>query len=456
MGNGLKRLVIIQGTTVLRLLAGFALGLVGAWALVRFVPLPGSIAASQLKLQPAPGSQAAATSWIAVGFPEAMDRGSVQGRFSIDPPMEGRFHWVETELRFRPAQPLTAGSTYRARLEAGAISLEGRRVLTAVSWRFSIRPARVTFLRPAVGPADLYQLAPLPRAEGRAERLTNSQGVVDYAISPDGEHVALSISNPGGGADLWILGSDDPLPRVLVFCAPDFCEQPVWSPDGRGVIYLRRGEGDPGGVPWSADPTGGRVQRMLEKEMLAEGLKLSPDGTWLAFRDVRQGELRLLDLRSGDERSVGVAGAWGITWAPDGSGLAFVAPGGEGLRDVLYRLDLGSGRLVALLGPEPGLGEMGAPAWSPDGAWIALPLQRRGEGRQVWLIAPDGSRRREIIADLGYTYGGVHWDPWGLRLLAQRFPLGTPDATPQIVLWDWQGHALEVLAEDAWMARWRP
>jgi serine/threonine-protein kinase len=77
-------------------------------------------------------------------------------------------------------------------------------------------------------------------ADGRdAEEklLVNDRGQIPNSISPDGKTLAFVEFDPVSGADIWTMGVD-PITPARVFAKTNFAESnPVFSPDGRWIVY---------------------------------------------------------------------------------------------------------------------------------------------------------------------------------------------------------------------------
>lgn len=92
-------------------------------------------------------------------------------------------------------------------------------------------------------------------------------------------------------------------------------------------------------------------------------------------------------------------------WSPDGTKLLYVAPGGKASNGldyglVLFLLDLGvkDSQPVNLT---QRIGDDTDPAWSPDGKWIALTNNGRGDKvPMIDIMKPDGSGLRRVSVDL--------------------------------------------------------
>lgn len=95
-------------------------------------------------------------------------------------------------------------------------------------------------------------------------------------------------------------------------------------------------------------------------------------------------------------------------YSPDGSLVAFVAPGLGGLEDLyVANADGSEARIVASSFAEP----EGAPAWSPDGGWIAF-ASRRDANWELYVVRPDGTGLRRLTEDPSFDHGPA-WSPDG-------------------------------------------
>src|SRR5947207_9950538 len=56
-----------------------------------------------------------------------------------------------------------------------------------------------------------------------------------------------------------------------------------------------------------------------------------------------------------------------------------------------------------------------APAWSPDGRWLAFGSNRSGK-RNVWRVALDGSGGAERLTDVTGELGEFRWSPDGRQI----------------------------------------
>lgn len=191
-------------------------------------------------------------------------------------------------------------------------------------------------------------------------------------------------------------------------------DEPVVSPDGRHVAFMRRVTWTSVGVFVLRTDTG-EVRPLSEERARLWGLAWAPDGQGVFFSSNRRGDTGLwwLPLKGGEEPrrlAGGFQDVHAVSTARGANYLVFEA---------LYNLsDLRIGRLGAdrtgvpgLPPPQPGKSDW-FPAVAGDGA-LAFVSDRSGS-EQLWLFA-DGALRR--LTDLsGITSQNPRWSPDGRQI----------------------------------------
>ena len=228
------------------------------------------------------------------------------------------------------------------------------------------------------GASPLKQLEWIDRRGQRLGTLAEPAGYAEPVLSPDETRVAVSVFEPLSdpmASDIWLIDAATGVRSRFTFDkAADF--EPVWSPDGRHVVfasnrsgtldlYSKRATGaeeeqllltsDTPKHPeaWSPDGRfltyagletktkydvsilplfGDRRPQPLLREAFSEGQsQISPDGRWMAYTSYETGtmEVYVRPFPSG-------AGKWQIStnggadprWRRDGKELFFIAAGG--------------------------------------------------------------------------------------------------------------------------------
>jgi TolB protein len=279
--------------------------------------------------------------------------------------------------------------------------------------------------------------------------------VIDFAAAPDGRHVIYSVADGARGA-LRIVSSKGGNDRELVTCLDAECSGPVWSPDGARLVFERR----------PLDATG----PLVEGEGVGYGARFSPDGAWLSYVSPGDEGVVLYRLVDGQQRLLSSRVGRPAAFSPDSAQVIVGdlvlagnptapeddAPIQESSRVFLYRVALaeeGRERLSAELPVDDS-----APAWSPDGEWVAFgraPADA-ASGRQLWLMRPDGSEARPLTNDPNIFHGPPSWSADGTTLLFQQFDLSDPGATPEVWSLRLADGATTLIAPGGYLPAWLP
>jgi eukaryotic-like serine/threonine-protein kinase len=248
-------------------------------------------------------------------------------------------------------------------------------------------------------------------------------------FSPDGRRVAVGITGVSGDADVWILDlGQRSLSRLTT---QRQAGRPVWTPDGRYVIYSQNADiwriaADGSGVPDS----------LLEAVGSRFAGNTTPDGRTLVLQEEGSGSdgLRVLTLDSS-------RAARTIIPANFREGAPSISPDGRWLA---YQSEQ-SGRAEVYVRPFPELGarvqislQGGAgPAWSRDGREL---FYRSADSLIVATVATTPSftvtGRRGLFPVTGYLPGDLSGRGYDVSPDGSRFVmvLGSAAATPMVAL----------------------
>ena len=193
-------------------------------------------------------------------------------------------------------------------------------------------------------------------------------------------------------------------------------DQPVWSPDGRRIAFVRNGS------VYVAAADGSRTRRLTSSG--ATSPSWSPDGIRIAFargRDVFAVSVATGKLTRLTRTKQPWLGNHTPAYSPDGKTIAFSRSTDAFNNDIfLMRADRPNLlRLTRTQGSESSFGEEHGPAWSPDGRRIVFVSNRDGNW-ELYAIRPDGSGERRLTRTPGATEDGPRFSADGTRLVYVR------------------------------------
>jgi ABC-type nickel/cobalt efflux system permease component RcnA len=256
-------------------------------------------------------------------------------------------------------------------------------------------------------------------------KLTDTaNGVVDFAISPDQGQIIYIEQTEDIEYNLWLMNLISKEKRLVVSCKTAVCGQPIWSPDGKRVVYEYM-ELD-GGVSslWWFDVASGKAQPVFQEARLpGTNPRWSPNGEWLSY--AAPNGIRLYDLESSESRLIeNILGA-AVQWSPDSKSFL--------LRDVLIKQDQFitqlflydlSSETITNLNANENMENILA-AWSPDGEFIAVVRRDLSipRGDQIWLMRADGSDAHALTDMPAVLHGSLNWSPDGKYILYDLYLL---------------------------------
>ncbi len=237
--------------------------------------------------------------------------------------------------------------------------------------------------------------------------LSNHQAGDNWPVwSPDGTRIAFQ-SNRAGNLDIWTMNADGSEQRPLTTDAePDYL--PSWSPDGKTVLFTswRKEQGDETRAPhvyaMNAD---GSQQRRLIKESLntSAGATWSPDGKQIVYerKGDKGADVYIADADGTNERRITNDQEQDIyngsvTFSPDGKWIAFYSDHDKSADLVVMSID-GKVRRTVVSG-----GYNWYPRWSTDGSWLVYTARvTDGDKRNIDIFAVPVSGAGQPILIVG-------------------------------------------------------
>jgi dipeptidyl aminopeptidase/acylaminoacyl peptidase len=286
--------------------------------------------------------------------------------------------------------------------------------------------------------------------------------VNDVRISPDGRHVAYTVSTPSYDTDshetvLYVVatasaaGSPDNMPTRLAEATP-ILNRPLpnpalrWSPDGRTISFLSPVQGMP--QVMGIDMNGGVARTLTSAKGGVIAYEWSPDGRELAYvasdppsdeetrqrrektfviqvdRQDRPVRLWRQAIEGGAPQSLTPPEQFvsGLSWSPDGAAIAYSASLTTGFMATynsrIYTVPAAGGTPRAVV-ERPGMNV--GPKFSPDGRWIAFTsTDGRAAMISTWGLhtaRADGGEIRNLSAKNETWAGDYLWLPDAQSLL---------------------------------------
>jgi Tol biopolymer transport system component len=218
-----------------------------------------------------------------------------------------------------------------------------------------------------------------------------------------------------------------PEDRVIFTARDIYLEGLTWSPDGEHLVLQTHQPQNPGSNGENRD-----VIQLHSVDLAGTEDHVVFDGSGPKFHPEYSADGRLAYFAGvSNDPSSGIfingqpvhpllydANSW-MSWRPDGVALAYTWES-TGLSE----LALGGGSVTQLIAPEGGE-VIGEPAYSPDGASIAI-MRFSGarQGEELWIVTATGADPQRLTA--GFSDDSPAWTPGGKYIAFSRLANSNP------------------------------
>lgn len=195
-------------------------------------------------------------------------------------------------------------------------------------------------------------------------------------ISPDGKRVALDITDPqSGNTDIWIYEASGGVPTRIT-TDPALDTSPIWSSDGRRLVFMSLRGSHPDLYERNASGAGGDALIFTAADSEEYPMSESSDGRFILFREITDStNFGLSSLPVGGKRATPfLKASFGFSdgaFSPDGRWVAYASNE--------------SGRWEVYVAPFPGPGGN----WKISSGGGTEP-RWRADGKELFYLAADG------------------------------------------------------------------
>jgi Tol biopolymer transport system component len=206
------------------------------------------------------------------------------------------------------------------------------------------------------------------------------------AWSPDSSKLVVVRSSGGLAGELWEVPLSGGQPKRLYADPPGiFSNQPVFMPDGRGIVHQSNRAGATN--LWLASLNGGALVPLTTGAGPDESPSVARDGSVAFINRRSRCTLEIRDLAAGKSRDIAVHGwyIWAPAFSPDGSEVAFSRAEKDGAWHIWITPAAGGTPRRLTSGTLPEI----YPRFSPDGQFVVYHTWSSGPDR-VWRVPHSG------------------------------------------------------------------
>lgn len=245
---------------------------------------------------------------------------------------------------------------------------------------------------------------------------SNPHQILTHALwptfSPDGKQIAFFGRLEGRSEGLYFANADGGGITGPHIVGPGVCCMD-WSRDGQWIVYANSPRQNQPGGPIAMVKLDGRYETIVRLGVDGNGPSFSPDGRQIVFSGCVPGTnncgLMIVATSGGAARLITSDNGGNAHWSPRGDKIVYQTSDATGHRQVFVVNPDGSGKRQLTNGTS----NDGQPVWSRDGSAIFWRSDQNGTAWAIYVMNADGSGRRKLIDNVP-----PHPDLWGWESLS--------------------------------------
>jgi Tol biopolymer transport system component/DNA-binding winged helix-turn-helix (wHTH) protein len=225
----------------------------------------------------------------------------------------------------------------------------------------------------------------------------------DPTWSPDGKMIACAAGNPGGVADMYVVGvrAGDWVMKTISARRWKWVGQMAWLDDSRELVMVAQENSASPRQVWLLDSVTGEARRITNDTNVYNRLSLASGPGVIATLSVKQvSNVWLIPAGGGPGKQITLAagGYRGeLSWTPEGK-IVYESEAGASPGISVMEADGSGARL--LTGELTGRAHVGWGKVSPDGRHIVFTSDLKGE-RHIWRMNIDGGNPIQLTNETG-------------------------------------------------------